>query len=110
MSFDDREKKYDRAFNKIYVDFRKFTTVETCPTCNITDVLKPLRDLTYIQSRGKRKLKKIKWIHDDENCFCWYASIVLAGLWRDKKISEDFIEKGYKLMKAYDKKFTEKGT
>jgi excinuclease UvrABC ATPase subunit len=113
MNFDDREKKHDRRFNRVYLDFRKFTTKETCPTCNISPVMRAARDYKFDDKT--KEVIKIKWVHDVRNCFSWYATIVMAGR-KDRfgksltpEILQRMIESGFRMMNRLDKKFTEKG-
>lgn len=113
MNFDDREKKYDRRFNRIYLDFRKFTTKDTCPTCHISPVMKAMRDYKFDEIHGG--VVKIKWVHNVRNCFSWYATIVMAGR-KDRfgkyltpENLQKMIDRGFKMMNRMDKKFTEKG-
>jgi len=112
-NFDKDESKKDRMFNKIYLDFRKFTTEDTCPTCNISEVMKAMRDYKYDET--EEKVIKIKWVHNIRNCFSWYATIVMAakkdrfGNYLTPENLHEMIERGFKMMNRMDKKFTEKG-
>lgn len=113
MNFDDREKKQDRRFNRTYLDFRKFVNEDTCPTCNISPVMRAARDYKF-SGTGKGVIK-IKWVHDVRNCFSWYATILLVGR-KDRfgkyltpKNLQKMIDSGFRMMNQLDKKFTEKG-
>jgi len=112
-NFDDREKKHDRTFNRIYLDFRKFVNEDTCPTCHISPVLKAVRDYKYNET--ETKVIKIKWVHNVRNCFSWYATIVMAstkdrfGKHLTPENLQKMIDTGFKMMNRMDKKFTEKG-
>ncbi len=112
MNFDDREKKLDRHVNRAHIEYQKFLNKETCPTCNCSEPLVGLRDMTF--DKKKRKYVTRKWIHDDQRCFKWFGGLVLAlkketdGKYVDSDKLEKIIDHAYKALKSFDKKFKEK--
>lgn len=113
MNFDDREKKFDSMFNKFHIDYQKFLLKETCPLCNVNEVLRPLLASTWDEKN--QKFVKAKWIHNDKDCFYRYATWIFAlkkdenGKYIDGEILLEIIDRGYKMLKAIDKKYKEKG-
>lgn len=109
--FDDREKRHDRIMNKLYIHYRKFQSKETCPTCNLKHPLGMMLEVYY--DRRKKRIVKRKWVHNEENCYRFFISIVmginrLGKYYSDKEITK-IAQYGLRRYKRMDRKFTEKG-
>ncbi len=111
--FDDREKRHDRDVNRLYLQYRKFLSKETCPTCNVTHPLKEMLNVRFDEK--KKTIVIVKWVHNEEECYRWYLSVLFA-LRRGKsgkRMSEKSIDKilkfSLKRLRRIDRKFTEKG-
>ena len=105
------EKKLDRMYNKGYIQFRKFQDKATCPTCNLPDMFDCMKDSQWDEKH--EKFIDVKHVHNNDNCFKFYNSIMLATH-KDKKgkyLGEDrimnLIDRGLEKLKQMDKQFTE---
>jgi hypothetical protein len=117
MNFDDREKRYDRQVNRLLVEYRKYISEDTCPTCNCKECLIPIRDSFY--DTKTKKIIMTKWKHDHDRCFRWYSMIVLTATNTKKQLggkqfhNQDeinrVIEYGLKRLKSMNRRFVEKG-
>lgn len=94
------EKKLDREYNKIYLEYRKYLDKNTCPWCNLPEILQPIR-------MGNE-------FHDPDNCFRCYVEMLHAcsidpqtGKMYDPETLRSLVENGLRKLKSLDKKFTE---
>ncbi len=108
-----KEEELDRMVNKGYVHYRKFQDKSTCPTCNLPKIFDCMLNSKWDEE--KETFVDIKHVHDTDDCFRIYNSMMLATK-KDKNgkfLSEervwDLIENGLDKLKRMDKKFTEKG-
>lgn len=90
IKFDDREKKFDRQVNKIYLEFRKYDSEETCPFCQI-----------YMPVFKKFGLFK-EWVHIEDICFMESVKILHIG--SEIKNIDYKVNKILKTLKLWKKK------